>query len=282
MSLRSHKRGNIIDILLTPTFTTVVALGIVFVVILRTIYGIGSDIEYNKQFFAADIALQAESLYTVRQDVNLVIEYPAPKDLGINIESKLVTVYKEKPRDGRIFWFNEDKAYGFSYAKFKPDRKEGEIKFFKEGNSIGVLAGKINPATPYCERRVPKKTQATIDYGVIKLLGTEPVYIVTGNILVAAHVTKGEPTAVIYINEEPESERLACEMVQNLVKNLKLEGYAILPLNPDLLHPEDPRKEVAKSKKIAAFVHLTLPVTDSQAKGQIGQAITSEVKDYLV
>ncbi|VVB81068.1 Uncharacterised protein [uncultured archaeon] len=280
-SLSRNRRASVPDIILSPTFTTVIALGLVGLIILSSIYKLGSSTEFEKQIFSADIALLADSLYAVRPDVNLIIEYPAPTQFGIKIEPRLVTVYQEKPEDGKSFWYNEDKAYQFKYGAFPPKRKTPKITFFKQGNTLGVLTTNINTATPYCEIRPHQKTSARIDYPAIAGIGQQPVDVATGNVQITAQALQGNPTATLYVNSNPESAQLACQIAQALFEEFPMEGYAIIPLNPELLSPDDPRLKTAQNQNIAVFIELTLPAIDVQAKAGISQAVATGVKDFV-
>ncbi len=272
------------DIVLSPLFTTVVALGLVGLIILRSIYGLGSANEFEKQKTADDIGLLADSLYAVRPDANFVVNYEAPIQFGITMDPKLVTVYEKEPKDGKIFWFTEDKAYPFSYGNFPPRRKDPNIRFFKEGNRLGVLPPgvMVNLATPTCSKRAHPKLPAKMDLSTLANLGTGTVEIATGSIMINARGAQGPPLLKLYVNNNPESAYLACSIAQSLFSAIPFEGYAIIPINPELLAPDDPRKVIVGSKDLAVFIDISLPIINAQAKGNLAQAITSGVTDFVV
>lgn len=280
-SLSRNRRANVIDIMLSPAFTTVIALMLVGMLMYSAVSKVGSSTEFEKQIFATDIGLLADSLYAVRPDVNLITEYTAPSQFGIKIEPRQVTVYEEKPEDGKIFWFNEDKNYKFNYGNFLPKRSTPQLTFFKQGNTLGVQTGTVNLATPYCEIRQHPKTSAKIDYAAISGISQQPIEMLTGDALVTVQGLQGSPTAIIYINNNPESAQLACQIAKGLFEEFPLEGYAILPLNPKVLSPDDPRLKTAQSQNLAVYIELTLPAIDIQAQAGISQAVATGVKDFV-
>lgn len=282
-SLSRNRKGAVVDIVLNPLFVTAVALVVIGGFILRNAYTMGEATELQKAIYATDVAFNLDSLYSVRKDVNFFVEYPVLAKFGIKIGPKLVTVYETKPEDGKIFWFNEDRGYDFVYGEFKPKRKTPAIRFFKEGNKLGVLKrARINFATPMCEERLHTKRTAVADYTVLASLGQQPVDIVTGEVLITADASQGIPSLTIYVNSNPESAQMACEIAQELFKTLPLKEYAIMPLNPELLGKDDTRLTVAQSKDLSAYVYITLPQIDSTEKGAISQAVSTGVEDFVV
>src|SRR3989344_3989237 len=107
-SLLPNKKANIADIVLTPLFITGIALGIVLLIILRSVYSIGSSDDFEKRFYAADAALLVDSMYSVRPDVALTVDHN-PKFQGTISQNK-VTVFKKNKEDGKFFYFTEDPA----------------------------------------------------------------------------------------------------------------------------------------------------------------------------
>ena len=64
------KRGNLMDIVLTPTFTTAVVLGLVLLTLLRAIYGVGTANDFFMSFYSVDTGLLIDAGYSASPDLN--------------------------------------------------------------------------------------------------------------------------------------------------------------------------------------------------------------------
>src|SRR3989344_3648544 len=139
-----NKKGSTEDIVLHPLFVIGVAIGIVLLVLLQSVYKIGSSEEFEKRFVATDAALFVDSVYAVRPDVALLVEYPTGKFQGI-VSANKVTAFSKTKEDGQSFFFTEDSAYTFHYGSWLAGKP---LNLYKSGNDIGL--GDILRLKPYC------------------------------------------------------------------------------------------------------------------------------------
>lgn len=281
-SLLANKKGEAEEMVMPPMFEIIAAVAIVGLIFLGAIYKIGNSTEYEKKFHATDIALLIDSVYAVRQDVNFAVNYPLPVQFGADIGEKKVNVYDDKKEEGEVFWFNEDKAYDKIQGDFSTGRKKKEIRFFRNGNTIGVTEPdrSFSPAMPYCEDvKIKGEIHEFINKN-IQQLGEKATELTSGDITVKARLKEGKPKVIIYTNRNPESSQIACRIAQKLFGKLEFEGYATIPLNPKMLADEDERKQTAESSGLALFVELTLPEPEN-LKIILGNAITNAVGESV-
>lgn len=261
MKLLSRRRGNVVDIVLHPLFVTVVAIGIVMVIVFGKIYLLGSSQEFERQYAATDLGLLIDSLYAVRPDVNFYISDALPKGIGFKLDKNLVTVYSSSPEDAedaKSFWFTEDPVYKLSYGNFPPQKSNILItRFVRFGHNLVPLAkGAVLPdmAVPYCEK-VPEMSLAlarTYDFS------NQPTTLVSGDALMKVVVSNGEKNiAKVFVNQNPLSAQMACKLLEKMVPELGLEGFAIVPVNPIFVSPEDVLYEVASATVPAMLVVVT-------------------------
>lgn len=280
ISLLRNKRG--LEMQLRTAFEMAVA-AMVLIMLFKNLYGLGSSAVIQERTLADDVGLLMDALQTVRPDVNLVTDYNFPAKFGIAIESKKVTVFEKKPDDGQIFWFTEDPDYKFTYNTFPSKDQSQVLTFFKTGNSVGV-AQNIQPnlVLPYCKTGA-KKVRADFESQAIASIGKDAVEIFSGDARVFAAIETGTPVVKVFVNSNPESAELACNIVQGLFKSIpNLEGFAIIPLNAELMHKDDPRLAVVSTSGLAAFVQLSLPSVDSGVQASVGQGISGGVKAFVV
>jgi len=281
ISLLRNKRG--VEIQLLHAFE-IAAAAMVLILFFKNLHDLGSSNAVHERTLADDVGLLLDALQAVRPDVNLVTNYGFPAKFGIAIESKKVTVFEKKPDDGQIFWFTEDPDYKFSYNTFPSKDKSQNLTFFKTGNSVGV-AQNIQPnlVLPYCKTAAHAKVRAKFESQAIAGLGKEAVEIFSGDAKVFAAIETGTPVVKVFVNSNPESAELACNIVQGLFKSIpNLEGFAIIPLNVELMHKDDPRLAVVSTSGLAAFVQLSLPSVDSGVQANVGQGISGGVKPFVV
>jgi hypothetical protein len=283
ISLLRDKRG--VEIQFRTAFEMAIA-AIVLIMFMKNLYGVGSTVVFQEQTIVDDVGLALDALQAVRPDVNVVTSYQMPAKFGVEIASKRVTVFEKKPEDGRVFWFTEDPDFSYSYGAFPAQAKLQTLIFFKIGNSAGVLKPEQSYpklSLPYCKPGSFSKVRVQFESQSIASIGSQPVEIYSGGATIFAAVESGTPIVKVFVNNNPDSAELACNIVQSLFKTLpNLEGYAIVPLNAELMSRDDPRLAVASASGLAAFVQLSLPGVDSRTQAGIAQGISGGVKNFVV
>ena len=248
MLLHSRK-GSTEDLVLPPLFVIGIALGIVLLVLLHAIYSIGSSDEFEKRFVATDLALLIDSLYAVRPDVTLTIQYPPVHYQGI-ISANTVTVFSKNKDDGKAFFFTEDPAYRFQYGSWLSEKP---ITLYKTGNDLGV--GELSRLKPYC-------TPSTKTFGLA--ISEEALRQSTlnwaeksGKPAIMGTITPGRPSLKLFVNQNKDSELIACRIAQTLFEKMNdLTTFAIIPFSTAFLH-DDAQKTIAASPDIGIFIELT-------------------------
>jgi len=269
-----NKRASVMDLVLQPLFVTIVALGIVLLMILSSIYDIQSSTAYEKKFYSADIALLIDSLFALPKDTNLEMEYIFPADFGMTAEHNTVTIL---PDEGQNFHFTDDSLYNLVTTSFQPSKSATQLLFYKAGNTVGVDNRKTfspNLDSQYCEYAEPRKLKAIVDYRAT--IGPTPTLVVTGEALLSARLNPGgETIAKIYINPLSESEQIACLLSREIIE-IGI-NTAIIPVNTQLLAADDPRN-MLKGATPALFVDIY--GTPDASKAKILQAIKKGVSTY--
>ncbi len=225
-----NKRGNILDIVLTPTFVTVVALGFVGLTILNAIYGVTSSDEYSGRFYSADVALKIKALYGVPKDVNVFSQYELPEGFGIDVSPNTVMVTASDETRHR-FTFEEDVLYDFNHGMFA----NASFVMFKSGNEMGVSANEPNLNAIYCEPKAYPRLAVDIRRVAV---GSTTEQLVSGGASVFAKLTEGDMVK-LYVYPSEESEYLACLVSQEVAKRLDVVT-AIIPINLALSAGEKP------------------------------------------
>jgi len=130
------------DLVLTPAFITVVALGFVGLTILNAAYSVTSSLEYDEKFYSADNGLTIAALYASPKDVNFYTTYDLPVYFGMNVTSHKVTIFGD---DGsyQTFFFEESPLYKMKYKDFALEIDK--FIYYKSGNTLGVESKKRNP-----------------------------------------------------------------------------------------------------------------------------------------
>lgn len=248
-----NKKANVADIVLHPLFVVGVALGIVLLIVLRSVYSIGSSEDFEKRFDSAELALTTDSLYAVRPDVAVSIEL-TPKFQGLISKNK-VTVFKKSKEDGKSFFFTEDSAYKFNYGSWIIPK----IKLFKTGNEIGI--GNTDLLKPYCE---PTNKEFNLIVNEFAFQQGEWATDINGNPAIRGTINQGEPSLKIFVNKNKDSKVLACRIAQAMFTKLQIKGFAMLPIS-DNLAEEDPKREITKNSEPGMFIELTTPNEDLAA-----------------
>jgi len=258
------RKGSTEDIVLHPLFVIGVAIGLVLIVLLRAIYQIGSSEEFEKRFIATDTALFVDSVYAVRPDVALAIQYPAGQFHGL-ISPNKVTVFSKNKEDGQSFFFTEDPVYTFHYGSWFVGKP---LKLYKSGNDIGV--GETLRLKPYC----PPSTK-TFNLAISEAGFREGNWAFNGGTpVIKGSIAQGKPLLKIFVNRNKDSELIACRIAQSLFEDInELSAFTIVPLSANL-HEEDPKQELLNVQGPALFVELTAPNQHTEVTTAAFTAIT--------
>jgi len=280
-----NSRG-VVEIALTSAFRVAVGIGIIAVIVFSRGYGLGVSTDWEEKFYLADAVAKVQALYAVREDINFVTAYPFPDHLGLKIKPQKVTVYTNKTKIGakvteKSATFTEDPERPFIYGEIKP--KDTSITFFKEGKKLGVLrTGQSLPrmVTPVCSDRKHGKKNIKIKHEEFKNIGKDVIQIAERDASIYVGAYTGDATVRIYVNNEQESADLACSIATELFKSIpEMKGYAIIPINLDLLHPDDKRQFMAVSG-LAAYVDISVPFIDVAKQSAIGLAVQNGVNNF--
>lgn len=256
------KKGTIVDIILEPLFVTMVALGIVLVILLRSVYSIGSSTGFEEQFYAVDAALLIDSIQAVRSDANVEVNYGVP--FSAQIKSGEVEV--------------KIKSFPFSLSNYQ--MSEGTIgsssRIIRSGSSISVSNAALALPLPKCVDSLDVKGVVSDNVPYLRSMDAEPVTVVTGDVTVKAFLKPSELKSLkIYVKDSEKSKQLGCKIASRLAPKIAgLESIAIIPIYPSLLSSSDPKFFEGEG----VFVEVTAP-SDLVIKGAIVQSIQAEVRN---
>jgi|GEM_PF-6692794 len=259
MKLLLAKRGNVIDLMTSPLFITIVALGLVGLTIFSAITQIGSSTTFEQKSYSADAALLIDSLYAVRKDVNLNYIYLTPENIGFQITPNTIIAYTNKTPEGNKFYYTQDYFYSNTYGNFAPGKP---LIFFKIGNKIGATdtISKVPDNLPVisCDSELPKFEGILAG---IEKIGPTSQQIFGQTPLVYAQITQGPSELIIYTNNKKYANALACAIAKSIRnKEINFEGYSIIPITP-LLAFDDTTKIITSTQEPAVFVKLQQPKT---------------------
>lgn len=244
--------------MLFPLFLTVLALGVVGLSIFNALIQIGSDTTYEQKYYSADVALLMDSLYAVRNDVNLHYIYLTPENIGFKIEPHTVTAYTKETPEGNKFYYTQDNKYVNNYGNFVPGTP---LIFYRVGDQIGVKE-KIsdmpkNEPVIICEENLPIINVNLVDRTQLK---TEQVVQLTGPTpLTFAEIKKGPSQLIIYTNNKEYANNLACHFSKKLRENrISFDGYSIVPITP-ILAFNDETRQITSTEAPAIYIQLQQP-----------------------
>jgi len=258
MKLLSAKKGNVVDLMTSPLFITIVALGIVGLTILNATTKIGSDTTYEQKYYSADAALLIDSIYSVRKDANLYYIYLTPENIGFKIEPHTVTAYTKDASEGNKFYYTQDNKYVNNYGNFEPGTS---LLFYRVENQIG-MTDKIsnipkNEPVIICEEELPIINANLVDRTQLK---TEQTIQLTGPTpLIFAEIKKGPAQLIIYTNNKEYANNLACHFSKKLRENrILFDGYSIVPIT-SILAFNDATKQITSTEAPSIYIQLQQP-----------------------
>lgn len=134
MKLYNSKKGDLVSIMMNPVFETVLALGVVGLLLFGIISTMKDRADFDRQFLSTDVALIIDTLYTMPEMVYL--EYNKDvKNFSFKFDKNAVNVY-EKDKQHLIAYFIEDKKTRLLYKTL--DVVPVNIAFFKQGNALKI------------------------------------------------------------------------------------------------------------------------------------------------
>lgn len=275
MKLFLYKRGNVIDLMTSPLFVTIVALGLVGLSILQAATQIGTDTTFEQKYYSADAALLIDSFYALRKDLNINYNYFLPSNFGMNVEPSVVTVYTEKTPHGNKFYFTQDSRYELTGGNFPPGKKK---VIYRNGINIGVaeFAPTNNPLMP-CEGELPVIIRQSVD---VNNFGENPNTIIGPDPLIIFQLVKGPSKLIIYTNDEGYSDILACRIAHNIKNSgISFEEYAVLPVITNVLSYDDGLTKIKSTRDTAVFVKLQQPEINNQIKTAVKYAVEEVMSD---
>ncbi|MBS3148892.1 hypothetical protein J4219_08495 [Candidatus Woesearchaeota archaeon] len=256
------KKGSIIDIVMQPLFVTMVALGIVLVILLRSVYSIGSSTGFEEQFYAVDAALLIDSIQAVRSDANLEVKYGVP--MGARVTSSKVEV--------------ASKSFPFSSSNYQ--LTGGTIgpnsRIVRSGSTISVSTAPLALPLPICVDNLDVRGVHSDNLEYLRGMDVSPVDVVTGNIRVRASLNPSQVRALkVYVKDSELSKQLGCKIASRLVPKIAgLESVSIVPIYRALLSSSDPKSFDGEG----IFIEVSAP-SDLSIKGAIVQSINAEVNN---
>lgn len=257
------------DIMLTPTFVIIIAIGIVLISLLGAVYKIGQAEDYTTRFYAMDIALLLDSLQAVPKGINLELEYVLPPQHGLDIEPTKVTITSSVKKS---FYFTEDSYYTAPRVTYPATNESKTYTFYRAGNDIGIMTeGTPNLYNYYCE---PTDYHFSIQQ-TQAIIKDEPEQLITGGVILTAHQEPGQDLAKIYINGNPASQHIACTIAKQL-STLYTMPVSIIPVNPAFL-PKDDTLSTLNTLKPALHVAIQGLPTSTQTRSTITHAINQGV-----
>jgi len=278
MNFSKSRKGQSEQLSLAPILTSVVAM-LVLAGILLPIHGFGSTRNLEKKLMAPDIALFTESVEAVFPTVNLVVDYGLLKGFGARVDSRQVMVYEKSIEDSARFYFSQDPNYLLGYRDFAPNTTS-KLRAVKVGHAISLL-GDVDKVpslvAPYCDKAKTAQTlkvQINKNVDISQGVGT----VVSGDVAVTARARLSDEVQVrVFVNQNPESAYFACRIVEEVQNEMPLAGFAIIPVNGDLLAHDDPRFAVAQTGGVAVFVDVSGPSVQVKAVRGIASGVTDFV-----
>ncbi|MCX6709282.1 MAG: hypothetical protein NTW67_06590 [Candidatus Woesearchaeota archaeon] len=268
-----NKKANIMEIVLSPPFMTVLALGLVGLTIFNAIVEVGTNKAYDEKIFSARNAMTRDALQAISKDTNAIIEIKIPEGMGLEIGQHQARAAFGAA--GHTFYYTKSPDYLLLDAEFDPKKNNSPLAHYKIGNTIGTQSGfKPNLIIPYCEQKTkPMKIQ--YEKQEINNIGKIAVKLTSGEMTIYAKEGTGEPVVKIYTNSE-DGQKIACYIIQNIAEKFPIKGGAPIPVNTQLIPDTDSRN--LQSDQM--LVEISLPINTPADKAKFATAIYDGVKKY--
>jgi len=279
------------DIVLSPLFVTVVALGLVGLTMFNAINELGTSKVYDEKFYAVRNGLVRDAIQSIPKDTNLQVEVTIPDGFGFEFKKHYSRVYHRKD-EGYKFYNTHSIPYKFTSTSFKSGterkpEKNNPLIHYRIGNRIGIESLGQNPSfkpdlrIPYCEKS-DKRLRVSFEEGRKNILdfSSVPVKLVEGDVSIFVQSGNNpQPILKIYVSPTSESAHIACFIIQNMFEVFpQLKGAASIPVNVDLVPNTDFRKQLTGTSILLELSGIT--VDTSSKKAALSGAVFSGVREY--
>lgn len=244
-----NQKGTLLDIIGMPLFSIAV-LGLVFITTAAAIVSIGESTTYEKKFHSANIALFIDAIQALPRELTITAEYDLP-GFHADIQPYEVTIYEAAKDDGLNFLYTINPFYGISPKRLsKTQLEQNNYRFIarKQGRTLSFHATQLEPQDGvYCPhvaatienpRVLPSPLGERLVLQSQKLSYAERPYE-DGDLYIGFMRTEG---IRIYTRNNPESISLGCKIMQAIITKHPFQSINVIPTNPAILHPEDPRQ----------------------------------------
>ncbi len=137
------KKANILDLVFTPTFVTVIVLGFFLLGMLNYIYGLAGDLSYEKQYLAVEHALLINALHAL--DGNAFVIYPNRFNFSFSYSKNSVKVFDSEGEKSTAFIEDKNRLNVRHKDLLFKDTKITPIIFSKQGNDIVIDSQAVSP-----------------------------------------------------------------------------------------------------------------------------------------
>ena len=139
-----HSKKGLVEIILTPTFITIIVLGIILVSMLGKINALGSQLSFEKKFLATDIGVAINAMHAIRGNAYLNFVGLARYNLSYSIGPGIFEVFqadKEKDKGKGLYHFTEDGPGGIYllHSELKPKNESiATVFLIKQGSQMSI------------------------------------------------------------------------------------------------------------------------------------------------
>ncbi|MBI5066546.1 hypothetical protein HZA97_10040 [Candidatus Woesearchaeota archaeon] len=131
----NSKKGDVPSFVLTPTFRTLLALGVVLLTLLYFVNGIGGNTKFERQYYSRDIALLIDTVLSLPGNSNILYSYDKPESetkFTLKVDKEKVTM---KDVGENYFPYFLKKDTNFEPVTIEPS-EPNIIKIIKSGNNL--------------------------------------------------------------------------------------------------------------------------------------------------
>lgn len=149
LRLISSKKG-LIEIILTPTFITLIVLGVILISMLGKINALGSQTSFEKKFLATDLGVAVNAMHAINGNAYLNFAGLAKYNLSYGIGPSIVEVFqgaKEKDKEKGSYPFTEDGPGGIYllHSELKPKNESISTVFLiKQGSQMRIDSPEVS------------------------------------------------------------------------------------------------------------------------------------------
>ena len=296
-----NKRGDAQELVLSHTFVTVLALGVVLPMMLYYVYSVYEDTHFEKQYLAVNLALALDAVQSVNGNLDVIIAPQKFTDkFSYLITKNKVEVFEkeDEPGSGR-YYFALRKDLNFQQEILQKNEEQVLPRITKLGNNLEVSdVNTLNSRKSIHTIECPaEETEVKKIFIKDTLLGTkfkdllsQSYFIVNSenesdtNIITSSEDRKdGKNILKVYIADN-KSERLACEVLNSIADKLladfriDLDGTSVVFVNK--AHKTNPNFEYLTSQKTS--VALVLPKLEKNVINSIPLFIKEAIDNARV